>query len=76
MDEYVQAVLRQAVYEMDSDGSAFGSVVVVPGISVSANGKTYNQCVSALQRNVCREVEHALHVNLPLPVVNGVLPPR
>ncbi len=76
MDEYVQAVMRHAVYEVDSDGSAYGSVTVTPDLVVSASARTQRQCIRALQQNVQHAVETALHDSRALPSIDGIAPPR
>lgn len=76
MDEYVQAVMRRAVYEVDSDGSAYGSVTVTSDLVISASAQTQRHCKRALQQNVRHAVETALHDSRALPSIDGVAPPR
>jgi hypothetical protein len=76
MEEYVQAAMRRAVYEVDSDGSAFGSVAVAPDLVVNASAPSQRQCIRALHHNVRHAVESALTASAPLPTLDGIAPPR
>jgi hypothetical protein len=75
MDDYLQAAMRRAVYEVDSDGSAWGSVVLAPDLIVSATARTQRQCHRDLQHGLRRAIEQALEGQRALPPLDGVTPP-
>ena len=76
MQPYVRAVMRLAVYEEDTDGSAYGSVEPITGLKLSATGATFKRCAVALQQKVEALVVDAARTGLTLPTIDGVTPPR
>lgn len=75
MNEYVSAALRHAQYEHDSDGSAYGTVALDTGITVSASGRNYHACRTALRHMLENEIGRALRSSRALPVIDGIVPP-
>ena len=74
MDDYVNAALRHAQFDHDSDGSAYG-IVCLGTRSVESSGRTYAQCRASLWQMVRHEVDRALQAHLVLPPMDGVQPP-
>ncbi|WP_029214856.1 hypothetical protein [Kallotenue papyrolyticum] len=75
MEAYIQAILRHATYDIDSDGSTFGAIDIAPELAVSAAGATRAQCTAALERALYQCVRAALQAQRHLPSIDGILPP-
>ncbi len=68
--EYVQAALRQAVYEVDENGVV---IARVPGASgFYAQGSTFEEARENLRDAIEGNVTLALQLNLPIPELPGV----
>jgi predicted RNase H-like HicB family nuclease len=70
LTEYVHAAMRQATYEMLSDGTFYAEI---PGFQgVYANAETLESCREQLQEVLEGWIILGLRLGHSLPVVNGI----
>lgn len=71
LNQYIQAALRQAKYEiLADDGSFYGEIPEFQG--VWANAETLEDCRNELAEVLEEWIFFRISRNLPLPVVNGL----
>lgn len=71
LTEYIQAVMRQAKYEiLSDDGSFYGEIPVFQG--VRANAATLEDCRNEIIEVLEEWILLHLADNTPLPTVNGL----
>lgn len=75
MIEYVEAAMRRAEYEHDSDGSVYGMVAPFAELTISAQGSNFRACTRLLRQRLTAELAALLRSGRHLPPIDGITLP-